>query len=423
MKMIFFTLESFVLLSVFTLILQFKITHRKKRIIAAIITYFIWNICLLLYEVLFPSTLISLLIILILFEEAWYSKLCWSWIIALFINVFSNIINYILCIFKGTTSYNGISDGITVLGIILFTLWTSKKFSYRLLELTQLCFKDYALLSAVAIVDFFLSAISSLLLTGYINTLERYLMIFAILLIIIMNIILIFSYFRLKSYHALLQQSHKMNQNALLLEQKHYEELQRKNMDLRSFRHDYNHHITAMQAIAQNNDWESLKNYLYDLSTVKEQINYISTNNSVADAIINYFYEHKAKEINFKVEGKFIQNLLIAESDLCTVLSNLLKNAMDAVSKETISEKNIYLEISSDDRQTIILVENNSQKYSAEELKKLNTSKPNALNHGFGIKNIQNTAEKYHGKLDLQWKNGIFSACVLLKNPKERIMI
>ena len=43
-------------------------------------------------------------------------------------------------------------------------------------------------------------------------------------------------------------------------------------------------------------------------------------------------------------------------------------------------------------------------------------SKSDTLNHGFGLKNVADTVEKYDGKLELKTENNTFSAYVFLHN-------
>lgn len=115
------------------------------------------------------------------------------------------------------------------------------------------------------------------------------------------------------------------------LEIRHYEDICKKNNDLRAFRHDYNFHITAMQALAADSDLDGLKKYVGTLSNIKEQNQYIITNHPISDAIINYFYETLPVNTTFEVEGNFSADVFVDDSDLCIILSNLLKNAVEAV--------------------------------------------------------------------------------------------
>ena len=141
----------------------------------------------------------------------------------------------------------------------------------------------------------------------------------------------------------------------------------------------------------------------------------------VADAIVNYFYEHLPEQTQFELLGKFSKPFFVEDSDLCIILSNLLKNAVEAIEKLPIDEYNktgmersLFLEISSDANQIQIKLENSSLPYTSAQLNNLNTTKADTLNHGFGLQNVKQVIHKYHGVIDMQWDNGTFSTCIFL---------
>lgn len=101
----------------------------------------------------------------------------------------------------------------------------------------------------------------------------------------------------------------------LALEERHYNDFCKKNEDLRAFRHDYNFHIMVMQELAKHPNPDKLKNYVNDLSNIKEQVYYLSTNHAVSDAIVNYFYENSPQNVLFELEGKFPENIFVNDSD------------------------------------------------------------------------------------------------------------
>ena len=78
---------------------------------------------------------------------------------------------------------------------------------------------------------------------------------------------------------------------------------------------------------------QMLHSYIDKLADVKENIHYISTNHTVADAIINDYYEQYSTKMDFRVDGKFMEPLFVNDTDLCIILSNLIKNATEACEK------------------------------------------------------------------------------------------
>ena len=248
---------------------------------------------------------------------------------------------------------------------------------------------------------------------------------------IVLSIVILILYFRIVHIHSELEQLSNVKSKMLSLEEKHYKDMLQKNTDLRAFRHDYNYHITAMQALAQNDDFDALKAYVNQLTTIKAKIYFISTNNTIADAIINYFYEILPDNTSFKVDGKFSYDTFISNDDLCIILSNLLKNAYEAlcrINTDTFSlhtdtddstietEKKLYISISNDENNITLYIINTCKPYEKQSGSIFSTSKSDTLNHGFGLKNVADTVEKYDGKLELKTENNTFSAYVFLHN-------
>ena len=105
------------------------------------------------------------------------------------------------------------------------------------------------------------------------------------------------------------------------------------------------------------------------------------------------------------------------ERDICIIFSNLLNNAHEAF--EYIDKnraKEIYLSIAEDSGKMVFMVENTSKPYSLKELEHLQTVKADKLNHGFGLFNVQQVSEKYHGELLVKFSEGFFITTVVLYN-------
>lgn len=369
-----------------------------------------------------PYSLVASVIIYVLSNETWYLKLSWLCICSLLFTLLPMLPVLTLCMVTSInidfmSAYYTYSDLAVLLSIPPLTILLRKRFMTYTPLLRKVGFKGYFLIIIVAVIDFFLSGISTLLFTDELNMFGRKLIIFAIFVMIAMSIVLLTLYFRLQHYHFLLQQTNYINQKMLELEKQHYHDLRQKNIDLRAFRHDYNSHITAMHGLAADNDLFGLKKYVKQLSDVKEFLHDWNTNHPVADAIVNYFYEHLPADTTFQQEGKFPEHIFVTDSDLCVVLSNLLKNATEAVGKQPEQdERKIYILIYANEEYLSITVENTSLPVPQKQLELLTTTKTDTLNHGLGLKNIRTIVEQYQGSLNLQYKDNLFTACAILRN-------
>lgn len=424
MNMLFFGLELINVFCIFRNILHSHTNIKKlslSSVIAASLTLF-ESIYLYFYEPAFPYSIITLVIIFLLFTETWYFKLCWLCICSLILTTLPMILTVSYCMvtsfnMENNSGYYRYSDFIVLVCIPPLSILLRKKFSKHADHLREIDVKGYILILFVAFIDFFLSSISPLLFANEINALGKNFIMCATFITILISIILLFMYFRQKHYHFILQQANLMNQKMLELEKQHYKDLQRKNQDLRAFRHDYNYHITAMQGLAAGDDLAGLKKYVEKLSSVKEQIYDWNTNHSVADAIVNHLYENLPAGTEFQLEGKLPENLFIEDSDLCIVLSNLLKNAVEAVVRqETRQKRKIYVSFYANEEYVSITIENTSPPYENTDLEQLSSTKNDMRNHGFGLKNVRSIVDKYYGTLDLQYENSIFTACAVMRN-------
>lgn len=423
MRIFLFCLELITIYLIFKNIIRLKQNTSRLTFVCSSILTLMYCIHIFIHnKSIIPYSLVVTVIIYILFNGKWYLKLSWLCICSLLLSLLPMLLVLFFCMITSIninlmTAYYKYFDLAVLLIVPSFTILFRKRFSKFTPLLRKVSFKGYCLIIFVAVIDFFLSSISSLLFTNELSMFGRKLIILAIFVMIAMSVILLTLYFRLQHYHLMLQQTNYINQKMLELEKQHYHELRQKNIDLRAFRHDYNSHITALHGLAADNDLFGLKNYVKQLSDVKEFLHDWDTNHPVADAIVNYFYEHLPADTTFQQEGKFPEHLFVTDSDLCVVLSNLLKNATEAVGKQPEQdERKIYILIYANEEYLSITVENTSLPVPQKQLELLTTTKTDTLNHGLGLKNIRTIVEQYQGSLSLQYKDNLFTACAILRN-------
>lgn len=101
--------------------------------------------------------------------------------------------------------------------------------------------------------------------------------------------------------------------------------------------------------------------------------------------------------------------------DICTILGNALDNAIEACMKIADEQKRqIRIRISLKNQMLSLHVENSCEALPKEKDGQLLTDKPDASAHGFGIRSIRHTAEKYGGQLSYRVTEGQFVLDLLL---------
>ena len=194
-------------------------------------------------------------------------------------------------------------------------------------------------------------------------------------------------------------------QNKLLLAQIEAENIQLL-ADSRA-RHDRRHHDLVMLEFANNNDIESVREYLENLveseNKVWGEVRYCD--NMTANTVLTA-YEKKAKEkgISVKISANVSRDIDILPQDLVIVIANLFENAINATAK--LKNKNKFIDISIKENSNRLLI------------KMENPCKGNLVFDescfGIGISSVVETAKKYDGMYDFSAENGVFSAKISL---------
>ena len=197
-------------------------------------------------------------------------------------------------------------------------------------------------------------------------------------------------------------------------------EINSKNKEVYNIKHEFNKNSLLMQKLIDQNKLSEAKNILSDWSDVDfgEDKQYVSLKHSMLETIINNELTMCSKEsiLIDKIDLLDIeQNLYgISEYDMCTIISNLLNNAIEAC-KKCKGEKSISLIITKEidyiKIKTINSAETTNLAYNGKALK---TSKKDKVRHGIGTQIINDLAIMYDGETDYKLKDNKFTATVFL---------
>ena len=172
-------------------------------------------------------------------------------------------------------------------------------------------------------------------------------------------------------------------------------------------RHDRRHHNLVLLEFANNNDIESVREYLKSLveseSEVRGEVRHCE--NMTVNTVLTV-YERRAKEggIPVRISAKVSRDVTVLPQDLVIVIANLFENAVNAAAKLKSQEKSIDISIKETARRLLIKVENPCKENLIFE---------ESL-YGVGIRSVIATTNKYDGMYDFSAEDGIFSAKVSL---------
>lgn len=206
------------------------------------------------------------------------------------------------------------------------------------------------------------------------------------------------------------------------VQNEHYLYLENKEKETKKFRHDIKNHLLLLEDFIQKKDYRRAAEYLEALN---ERVNafgsQVSTNNSIVDAIVNKAYaEAVSKGIELRVTGHFPQVCSISAYDLCTVLSNLLTNAIFA---EYEAEGSVVtLDIRYTEDEVYLVIENDYKHELRMENGTFQTTHTEAQGHGFGLVNVKECVERNGGDIFFATDNQKFKVTLSMRNEQKEIL-
>ena len=181
--------------------------------------------------------------------------------------------------------------------------------------------------------------------------------------------------------------------------------------------HDFHHHLKAILGLAEAAQNGEIQKYVGDLLSISyKEVHLCRCGNDVIDAILNCSAaEAKKQQIYFQYEVNFTAHIPVAPVDLCAILGNQIENALEANRQiADISARYVKIMLTQKKGFLIFRVENASAENPFSESGALKTRKEDGNLHGLGIKNIQDTVNKYNGWLKNSYDDHTFISEVLL---------
>ena len=176
-------------------------------------------------------------------------------------------------------------------------------------------------------------------------------------------------------------------------DKRYFEIIEQSNKDMRIFSHDIKNHLTQIRNLE---NIEAVQSYIDSIYPNIEKFSFTGiSKNKMLDLIISkYVTLCEKKNIKFSVDVKAANLAYVSDSDLSTLMNNLLDNAVEAA--ERADERFIQVYIFSKGNMHDGLVIKNSCFVPPEtENGELKTTKQNKKTHGVGTKSIRKTLKKY----------------------------
>lgn len=237
---------------------------------------------------------------------------------------------------------------------------------------------------------------------------------YAILGIVILDIAIFHMMHRMEKYYQAEGDMRVMNLQ-MTAQMDNIREIEQTHKRIRQISHGITTQLSAIETLLRHHKYAEAEDYLKSITdTVEQDILPIHTNNVVVDALLNQRYIlARSKGIKMRFDIQDLQTIKIRTTDLVSIISNGLNNAIEACEAVT-GNKIIELKILNAEEELLISIQNTVESDIVVDGDRIPTSKDDKLNHGFGLEAIRLVLERYHGKMFLECENHIFKLITVL---------
>ncbi len=197
---------------------------------------------------------------------------------------------------------------------------------------------------------------------------------------------------------------------------RHIREVEELYREIRSLKHDMGNHVMVMQKLSGQEQEQYARSLQEQYTAVAEGM---QSGNPVTDAILmEWRREAVSKEIAFDCSFHYPADREVDAFDLSIILNNALANAVEAA-KGGESAPAGYVRITSALRENVYIIEvENSFDHPIVRNRESDlpvSTKEDKVFHGFGLRNIRQVAQKYHGDMEVQVQGQVFRLSVMMQ--------
>ena len=201
--------------------------------------------------------------------------------------------------------------------------------------------------------------------------------------------------------------------------EKQVREIQNMYRQVRGWRHDYRNHINNMKIQLSQENYDGLSDYLNELADDLDTVDtVIKTGNVMADAILNSKLNVAEKmNVQLNVKVNVPEMLPMSDVELCSLLGNMLDNAVEACGTLPEEERFMRVYIGKLKGQLYLSVQNSAGKVRKEKGSYISTKEDASSStklHGYGLFRIDRVAKKYGGYVNRQNEEGVFATELMI---------
>lgn len=282
---------------------------------------------------------------------------------------------------------------------------TFHRYMSRIALICIICCAVFLLVCTVFVPEYFNSVVGNVIVVMQ-TGMPRFILLPILAICLISGILASVAELLKNEVHRRLEISMLAEKNALAMES--YNNIKKQSEEIMSLRHDTQKHYAALRAMLEKTP-ELVPCYLNELIGQFDEIRpIIKSGNEMIDILVNGKLS-SVKDLGIRLEIVRCDapaNLPLSDTELCSMIVNILDNAIkSALDKDTINPY-IKLNLHCKNNYFIFLCENSAPTHENEKV--------SAPEHGYGLKIIRQIAKKYGDMISIENSNGVFKISVAI---------
>ena len=219
------------------------------------------------------------------------------------------------------------------------------------------------------------------------------------------------------------RQKHFVEEQQVKAMKKRLEEAENFYGSIRKVRHEMKNHMANIKGLAGAGGYGEIGEYVRRMDETMQELEYkYVTGNAVTDVIINDKYR-RSEKAGIRFDADFCYGGEIPVFDMGIILNNLLDNAIEACEKLETGKGFVRLSLKRKKQFLILCVENSfdgavpvSKGSSLPPTTKQSILPGIITEHGIGLENVRDIAERYFGGVNIKVKGDVFHVTVMLQH-------
>lgn len=221
------------------------------------------------------------------------------------------------------------------------------------------------------------------------------------------------------------RQKHFAEEQQVKAMKKRLEEAENFYGSIRKVRHEMKNHMMNLKGLAEGGRYREIEEYVQKMDETMQTLEYkYITGNAVTDVILNDRWR-RAEQAGIRFEAELQYGGEIPVFDFGIILSNLLDNAIEACEKLGLGQGFIRLVLRRKKKFLLLDVENSFDgSVSVQEGSTLLPTTKQAdlpgvaMEHGTGLENVRDIAERYFGGVSIKTEGKVFHVTVMLQQEE-----